>query len=119
MTDTVRRARGISRPRREPSPELAEMIRSRLEESKMSRSQLARDAGLSQGYVSKLVAGTEAPPSEPMIRDLATILELDPDVMLFAANMIPRWMELAILELDPVEVREVIETMQRGEEVIV
>lgn len=108
---TERRVRGISRPKREPSPELARMIQKRLDQLEMSKSQLAREAGLSQGYVSKLVAGTETPPSEQMVHILAGILELDPDEMMFAARMIPRDLEIQILTRDPVRVRAAIAEM--------
>lgn len=112
---TDKRSRGITRPRRQPSPELGARLEESLEANDMTRSALAEELGLSQGYVSKLVSGKEAPPSEPVMREIAELLGENADSLLFTAKMLPRWMELALLELDPELVADAIRRMQNGE----
>lgn len=95
-----------ARGRKQPSPELGELITAALEGRGMTKSELADAVNLSPAYIRKLAAGKDTPPAEPAMQRIATALGLEADELMFAARMIPADIEEGILQVPPEVVRE-------------
>lgn len=69
--------------------EFGELLKSYRKEKRISQRKLGELAGVDFTYISKIENGTQAPPSEEVIRRIAEILEVDAHRLILSANKIP------------------------------
>lgn len=84
------------KPKRDYTRAVAHIIDA-LEEKEMSRVKLANSVGVTPRYLQNWLLGKSNPPSEETVSKIATVLGIDPDVLVVESGIIPRWMQAAVL----------------------
>ena len=84
--------------------EFGDMLKSLRVEKKISQRKLAELVGIDFTYISKIECGTEAPPAESTIINIAKYLGEDSDKMLLAAKKIPSDFQKIIMENKDVQI---------------
>lgn len=77
--------------------EFGELLKSIRKEKRISQRKLGEMAGIDFTYISKIENGTQAPPSEDVIRKIADILDVDAHKLILSANKIPSDFQESIL----------------------
>jgi transcriptional regulator with XRE-family HTH domain len=77
--------------------EFGELLKTSRKEKRISQRKLGELAGIDFTYISKIENGTQAPPSEEVIRKIAEVLEIDTYKFILSANKIPSDYQESIL----------------------
>jgi HTH-type transcriptional regulator, competence development regulator len=88
--------------------EFGELLKTLRKEKRMSQRKLGELAGIDFTYISKIENGTQAPPSEDVIRKIAELLEVDAHKLILSANKIPSDYQESILRNKDVEALHVL-----------
>jgi len=67
---------------------LGDYLRNLREMEGLSMNQVAKAAGMSQGYLSRIESGTGNPPSAEILQKLATVLKVHPTLLMIQAGYI-------------------------------
>ncbi len=84
-----------------------QIIQSRRNEKGYSLREFARRLELSPGYLSRIESEKVPPPSEDKIKQIAQLLELDPDELLAAGNKVDSDV-LALIKKEPVRLTKLL-----------
>lgn len=83
--------------------EFGELLKNIRKEKRISQRKLGEMVGIDFTYISKIENGTQAPPSEEVIRKIANVLEVDAHKLILSANKIPSDYQESILKNKDVE----------------
>jgi transcriptional regulator with XRE-family HTH domain len=67
-------------------------VKEAMRRRELSEGALARRVGISQSYLSLILAGKRSPPADDIIEDLARILDLNRDRLLLDAGRLPTYL---------------------------
>lgn len=79
------------------SERFGQFVRQRRTALGISVRQLAKELGVSAGYVSSFEAGSQAPPTIERLQKISAVLDIDADTLLELAN---RWSDLVARETE-------------------